>query len=384
MLSEFTQGLMWKLTGTIRSVVVPQLLVLAGFVILVQRRLAVSPVLMLMACCMSPLLIIHAVASYNDLLAGLLLSCGLVLIVEVLAEKKNVAAGSWLLLGCVFAAASMTKFQSTLVASVIMVIFAIALFLQGRLTWSCLFWIFAIGVAVNAWEIRNLLVHSNPFYPITVELAGKTLFSGPEQNYVVRPEYGPHIGSFYFITSITEFDWIKRGVVPAYSLEMGAGDISRMFGQSRTGGFGQAYVIATFACLIAQTLGWRRIDRTQRTLLGLSIVLLIITSFMPQSHELRYWLYLPLILNVSTIRFISMHGIGVVGNLLIIAPFVVMALASSWGYVWDSRYMSASVPDSYVNSGPAEKIVGYSEYIDFRNSRAVTDQNTRLVCRKSS
>jgi hypothetical protein len=363
-------------------IVIPQLLLLAGFVILLQRRVVVSPVLTLVAFCMCPLLMIHAVASYNDLLAGLLIACGLVLIVEILAEDKDVPTRSWLLLGCLFAAASMTKFQSTLVASVVMVFLAIALILQRRITWHHFLWILAIIVAINAWEIRNLLLHDNPFYPITVELAGRTLFAGPEQNYVVRPEYGPHIGPFYFLTSITEFDWIKRGVVPAYSLEMGAGDISRAFGQGRTGGFGQAYIIATGACLIVQILGWRRIDRVQRTLFCLSIVLLVATSFMPQSHELRYWIYLPLILNVATIRFISMCGVSIAGALLMLSPFVAIAVASSGGYVWDSRYISAVAAHPYVNRDSVTKEVNYTAYIDFRNSRAITGQNTSLICRR--
>lgn len=382
-LFELLQGALWKLTGSLRSIVLPQILALAAFIFVLQRRLSISPVLSLVAFCMSPLLLIHAVATNNDLFPAILIACGLVIVVDILAEDREIAPATWLQLAFFFAVASMTKYQATLVVSAVIAIFSITLLVQRRFDFKCVLWVVFIYLAIYAQEIHNFLVYRDPFYPISIQFGGKTLFFGPEVEYSNKPQYGPHVGIYYFLTSITEFDWIKRGVVAFYSFEMGTGDIPRNFGPARTGGFGQAYVMASSSLIIAQFLFWRKLDRKQRVMACTSVAVLLVTALMPQSHELRYWLYLPLFLNVAMLRFFRIIGFGSFKVLFLLLPFAILGVASSMGYIWDSRYIPAKLDDKYINLTQDKKMVDYSEYIDFRYSRAITGQNIVLFCRKN-
>jgi hypothetical protein len=381
-LFEFLQGALWKLTGSLQSVVLPQMLALAAFVFVLQRRLSISPVLSLAAFFMSPLLLIHAVATNNDLFPAILIASGLVIVADVLSEEREIAPTTWLQIAFFFAVASMTKYQATLVVSVAIAIFAITLLVQRRLELKYVPWFIFLALTVYVQEIHNLLVYHNPFYPVSVQFGGRTVFAGPEVEYSNKPQYGPHIGIYYFLTSITEFDWIKRGVVAFYSFEMGTGDIPRYFGAARTGGFGQAYVMASLSVLIAQFLFWRNLDRKQKAIACTTVVALAVTALMPQSHELRYWLYLPLVLNVAMLRFFRIMNFGFIKVVFLMLPFMILGIASSTGYIWDSRYVPAKLDDKYVNLGQNTKMVDYSEYIDFRYSRAITGQNTILSCNK--
>ncbi len=381
-LFEFLQGVLWKITGSFHSVVIPQMIALAGFVFAVQRRLGVSPTLTLAAFCMSPLLIIHAVATNNDLFAGILIAWGLVIVMEIVAGPEDLTTSSWLQLVVLFALASATKFQATLVVSAVLALLIVTLAVQRRLKPGYFGWLVVAVISVNAWEIRNLIAHGNPFYPVTVNLAGHVLFAGPEPDYSLRPQYGPHIGAFYFLTSLTEFDWVKRGVVALYSLSMETGDSARTFGVGRTGGFGQAYVIASLSLIIAQFVFWKSLDRKQKILVWMFAASLVITSLMPQAHELRYWLYLPLFWNVVTLRFLGLVGAGFGGTLAIAIPFVAMGIGSSVGYIWDARYVDSKPPVQYTNSDPNVITVEYAKNIEFAFSRAMTGQNVILFCKK--
>lgn len=385
LLSEFAQGLFWKVTGTVRSVVIPQLVALLLLLYVAQRRLGISSLLLLASFGMVPLLLIHTVSTNNDLLSGILIACGLIFGAEMVADTRDISSLRWITLISLFAAASATKYQSVLFTSAIFAVFIAAIVIQRRFRARYLVWVIVAVVAINAFEIRNFIRYNNPFYPVEVKAGGKIIFKGPETAYSQMPTYEPRSGPAYFIASITEHDWVKRGVVPRYSYAMEEGDLSRMFGSARTGGFGQAYVLVTLSLLIFQAILWKAIDRRQRTLLSTCAALLALTAIMPQALELRYWLYVPIFLNITTLRFVQQFGLTKSKMFLLMAPLLALSFANSFNGIWPGRYQFSPPPSEYMNTGASPKQIEYPypEFTVFRYSLAITGQNLNMSCKEN-
>ncbi len=336
--SEIVQGLIWKMTGSVRSVVIPQLIALGYLVYLAQKRLRVSPLLLLASFCAVPLLLIHTFSTNNDLISGLLIAAGMIIVVDIVSVRQDIDARTWILLIALFSAGSATKYQSTLVVSIVLVALLFVLLLTRRFKSKYLIWFLIAGISIGVFEIKNLVVHHNPFYPIQIKVGQKILFEGPESEYSQKPSYKPDIGASYFLASASEFDWVKRGVVPRYSYAMEEGDRFWRFGAARSGGFGQAYMLATFTLLILQFIMWRRIDRKQKALISTAAFLLLATAVMPQSLELRYWLYLPVFLNIVSLRYIC-KNMSNLSAALVVSPLIVLGALGSFEGIWNGKYI---------------------------------------------
>jgi hypothetical protein len=152
-----------------------------------------------------------------------------------------------------------------------------------------------------------MAVYGNPFYPIEVHVGEHVMFAGPESLTPDNPTY--HGGKIKlpeplnFVLSVTEFDWIMRGVAPWYSLDSGTGLAPRVGAASRTGGWGVVFVFLNGCIFLAQIIFLRREnDQEQRHLVIGGTVLILVTAFLPRAHELRYWLYIPLMVSTINLR----------------------------------------------------------------------------------
>ena len=106
-----------------------------------------------------------------------------------------------------------------------------------------------------------------------------------------------------FILSVTEFDWIMRGVAPWYNLDGESGDAPRRGAPSRTGGWGVVFVFLNGCIFLAQIIFLRReSDQEQRYLVIGGTVLMLVTALLPYAHYLRYWLYIPLMVLTINLR----------------------------------------------------------------------------------
>jgi hypothetical protein len=115
-----------------------------------------------------------------------------------------------------------------------------------------------------------------------------------------------------FVLSITELDWTMRGVAPWYNVDSVSGRQARRGPPSRTGGLGMMFVTANFILLLIQLCQLGTIqDRAQKLLIVNATLLTVLTAFMPRSHELRYWMFLPLLwvpVNLSYLRQLDPRG----------------------------------------------------------------------------
>lgn len=341
LLWEWLQGLMWFSTGSIRSMIIPQLVLCGLYLVIAARTLSVPWAWVVLGFFASPMLLIHFQSLYVDLPAGLCLATGFFLLISFIhAERLTLAAtiGAVLLVGM----AGNIKVQALI--SAIIVGFAVIAAAIAQLGWqkktAQIVAITLLGLIISsATAISNLQRTGNPLYPFNVVVRGETIFVGPEDPMkgAMPPDYQGRGGMsvppapLAFMLSATELDWTLRGVPPWYSVDSRAGDRPRVGGSSRTGGWGWLFVLVNGFILIVQLSILRKEqDRLQRSLVLAAIGLITATAFIPRSHELRYWLFLPLIFLPVNLRFLQrtayrpLVGAGLVAAMLYSASQAVL------------------------------------------------------------
>ena len=324
---EWIQGLAWVVAGSLYAIIVPQLLLCVAYFAYVSRGLRVPLSWVIFAFFASPLLFIHFQATYLDLPAGICVALGFLLVFDVLADVRTPdrrfpylkAAACIVSLGL----AGNIKYQSLCAALLVCGIGGLAyLFARGIpiRTRAMLLGVLLIATLVaGASAFKNAAVYGNPLYPLSIKSNGKPIFDGPEPpdgdaGYPTYRLTGDRVislpGPINFILSATELDWTLRGIPAWYSLDSSAGMRFPQRGTagSRTGGWGGIFFILNASLLVLQILQLRREpDRTWRLFVIGTLALLVADSALPRSHELRYWLYIPLVLIAINLRYLSLH-----------------------------------------------------------------------------
>jgi hypothetical protein len=161
----------------------------------------------------------------------------------------------------------------------------------------------------------NLATLGNPLYPLNVRALGHTLFAGPESPEfdASYPSYIGPVGATLqfpepvnFLLSASELDFTVRGVSPWYNIDMVTGRSARLGAPSRTGGWGGVFTLANLALLTFQLVARPPgSEGSQRRFAFAALALLVLTAFMPRAHELRYWLYVPVVLSAVNLSFLA-------------------------------------------------------------------------------
>ncbi|MEJ0019868.1 MAG: hypothetical protein WDN25_25595 [Acetobacteraceae bacterium] len=316
---ELAQGGIWALTGALWTIVLPQLVLAGAYGWTCWRGLRIPPLTLVMGVFASPMLVLHFMGTNNDLPGALAIAIGFFLLADLAAGTAGAAA--WPRIAAVlaaFAIAGNIKYQALLgcvaVAAAIGVTCLVVRGIVPRRRLGILLVLAVATILASAWAIANVVRFGNPVYPIDVAVAGRHVFPGPEDlstdpatptyllygsRQVTLPE------PVNFVLSITEFDWTMRGVAPWYSLGSEAGEQPRRGGPARTGGWGAVFVLGNLCLLLYQLLRPARTpDHRQRVMVGAAVLLCVATALLPRAHELRYWLYLPLVIVPINLRFL--------------------------------------------------------------------------------
>lgn len=302
--AELIQGFFWWATGTLNSVILPHLILFGLYLFQVQKVYKIQLVFMMLSFFGCPLLFIHFFSSYVDLFCGLSLALSFLFLNRIflsIYEKREIGISNGVFFVLFLALAANTKYQGWLSAMLILLIFLIhfAFCKERRGFQNKLLFVGTLTLLLTNFPlIKNFLTHRNPFFPIRVEVGQKILFQGPEAPYKNPIGYLNDNPVLSFFVSSTELDWDIRGVTRKYTL-----DNSHTL--PRTGGFGQFFFLLNLCFLLVQLFSFSRlVDPLQKlSVINISIILLG-TSFFPQSHELRYWLYIPLILTPINLRYL--------------------------------------------------------------------------------
>ncbi len=295
-LPHFIQGALWRLTGSVNATGVVGMLALLLFIAYCQVVLRASWWLVAAVALSAPLVIIHAASSYVDLFSNAFLAVGAASVLCAVAYPERANARLLTAAAAAIAGATWSKYQMVPAASLIWVSLAFV-FLRP-----------AAAVAVGRKRaaqilsgglllagvpyLVNLARFGNPFWPVRVPLLEDLLpwIEDPRFSRIYsRPQSlaGASQVSLFFRSLLEVGLPTSYPDRPRWVIDQGI-----TAAHLRLGGFWWVSVVASLAALTFMAV---RLDRRRGlALVGGLFAGIGFVSFLPQSHELRYYLFLPL------------------------------------------------------------------------------------------
>jgi len=291
LLGEALQGLLWRITGRPECASFLSLAALPGLAWFLKRSFAVPPHLTVLALLGIPLVQIHATACYVDLPANACVTMLVLIAYRQVVDRTSPSTGTLLVAAAVATTTENMKFQLVLVVvAASLVLVATCLRADAKRRTRLLVIALALPL-VFATPIKNVIRHGNPVWPVELHLLGKTL---------------PYVEGAYASSPV----WLENVPRPvrfgASILELGLRPITSHERWSldqwtppkdpgyRMGGFFGAYVVVNLAALAFAAL--RRRKREAKVAAAFAAGATVVASLMPQSHELRYYLFWMLLL----------------------------------------------------------------------------------------
>ncbi len=312
---ELLQGVVWRITGRVECTSFVSLASLPLLAFTVKRWFGVPFGYSILALAAVPLVQIHACAGYVDLTANSFAAIVWLASHHALSAKQKVSSGHlWVAIGFA-AAATNSKFQ----------LFPIVLVGALPLAWVALrtkrWWMIAIALPLIGFTpLKNLVLYGNPVWPVQL-----LSFPFREEPYSSSPVWLEHSARpVRFLCSILELGARPIAGHARWSLDQWTPWNEASY---RMGGFFGAYVVVN---LVALGLAAVRKLPNARLSLVMFGVLTLVTSFVPQSHELRYYLVWMLVL----VLLVVSHWWRVVPALVILVPVVALGIVtwSTEGY----------------------------------------------------
>ena len=316
LLSEFIQGVLWRVTGRPQSANLLAVASVPVFAWFLRRRFSVPWHVTVLALFAIPLVQAHAADSFIDLPSSVAVSVLILVTIRAFAEVQPLGLG-WLLIA--FLSAAFAVNSKAIVGPT--VAFGTAL-LGARLLWlsqrlpdsekrryriQLAAFVLLLPI-VFATPLKNLVRYHNPVFPFQAQVFGYVL-PGTEPNYHSSPI------------------WLANASRPtrfaASVLEMGVRPLSDparwTYGQLtpldhpglRMGGFFGAYVLLNLA-LLAFRLVRKRSREAVAAVSGLAVMTLLV-SLIPQSHELRYHMYWMIVLVSINLWLAARPGASLIG-----------------------------------------------------------------------
>jgi hypothetical protein len=343
LLAEFLQGALWKLTGSIDSIALINSLAFVAFIVVAKLKMSISLPLLTFGSLSVPLIALNATSTYIDLFVAAAI-CFQVLAATTLeaeaqmdrASSKRHSFSLWIGAYAIAAAiAGNSKFMALVVSLAISAFLVFYMVLRRRLYFpsrmnTVLVATLAATVLSLGTTIRNTHEHHNPFYPIALDIPFTGIhLAGPHKEYKNYPDYTTGLGVLAkpvnWVLSISEIDWRIRGVKPVYNLDSNTGDLPNRYSAARTGGYWGPVIVGSL--LLAVLLVTLAVHRNRSGLrlhafyLYLFMYVSALSSFMPQSHELRYYLHWPILLMVTICILIQAAQIRTRTRLAIIGAY---------------------------------------------------------------
>jgi hypothetical protein len=295
-LPHFIQGMLWRITGSVNATGVVNYLAFAGFLAYAQRFLRAPFWLVAMISLTAPLVIIHASVSYIDLFGNAFLAVGVCSCLHLFLFPDEPSRGVFVGGLAGLAAAAWSKYLLVPVAASVFAILTVLAWRRprsagtSRRNVACLLAVAAL-IAVAPYA-KNWVVYGNPFWPIGVPIVGQHL---PYTNdaighgFLEQPVQAREVSQpERFVSSLFEIDQpTSYPSRPRWTIDQGGTEVA-----FRMGGFwGVAacfYLIAVGASLI--------VCHGRRGVIAAAgaVGLLGLVAILPQSHQLRYYLFIPL------------------------------------------------------------------------------------------
>jgi hypothetical protein len=400
LVGELLQGIVWRVTGHIEATNLVALAALFGLPVFLRRLFAVPLHLSFIAFLAVPVVQIHATSSYVDLPAN---ACATMLLLCVYRKLvANESPSPRFLAGCAALAAATANMKFQLVPIVVIASTTLLLLslrdlrawktattaARSALTKRALVFAIALPV-VFATPLKNLAVHGNPVWPIELRVLGHS-FPHVEKAYDSSPR---HLESssrpVRFIRSALEIDNRPISTQRRWSLDQWTPPDEP---GCRMGGFFGAYVVVNLAAL--GLAAWRR--RTRDTVVAAALFggVTLVSALVPQSHELRYymyWMLLLLALNLTLWAREARWAVGVVAT----SALAVVAWSTTAGYLYSSGstfadFLAKRAESSVIDSAvPSERLciarqphtILYAPTFHAKKDYAVQEATTDADCK---
>lgn len=363
LLAEYLQGLFWWLSQRPESANLVGFFSLSLYIVFLKRYLNIPLYLATLILLAIPLVQIHAVSCYVDLPANIAVST-LIILCYLLYTREHFANRFNILL-MVLAAACAVNMRFVLTPIVFLMVSLIIL----RLAW--LWWsrraekpqysqlvillptlCFAL-VTIFATPLKNVIVHGNPAYPLKILVAGIPLNYKHDVVEIVPPYLENASRAQRWLYSIMDVGTYPFTHPLHWSIDQ---FVPPDFG-NRLGGYFAAYVI--FNLLLLLYLLYRFRSR-ETWIISLGMVGLTgLTAVMPQSLELRYYLYWMIILvscnaylvtqirpTLPDYKFVNVTTLASVAAV----AMVTVILVTRGMYVYPSFYTFAKLQQHRVDS----------------------------------
>jgi dolichol-phosphate mannosyltransferase len=295
-LPDLVQGVLWRLTGSMNATGVVNALAFGAFLAYCHRAFEARFWVVTVIALTAPMVLIHTTTSYVDLFANSFLAAGacscLYLFLVPDEARRGVLLGGLLALTL----AAWSKVQLVVVVALLFCILAVVTLRRPstagfRRAQVALLGVGAALVAALPY-LKNLVVYGNPFWPMRLPLIGdrfpytRDMF---QDGIAQRPFALRGLSQFaLFFHSLFEINHpTSYAHRPRWIIDQGNADIA-----FRMGGFWGVAAVAYLAVLmVALVVCFRR--RGAIAALG-SVLVLAFVATLPQSHELRYYLFIPL------------------------------------------------------------------------------------------
>jgi hypothetical protein len=250
-----------------------------------------------------PLFVLHLESGYVDLFTAAFLALAFACLGELGRESLR-PRGIACLAVAALAAAQLSKFQAWPVSALVGAALLVRLMALARAGSVSRRWAvslaLSLAVALGAWPARNLVQFHNPVYPVVFPLAPKLFpnasVDADSGTYNMGPWLADQSRPVRFLASALEWNRFQTGERFFWSLDQSARAPLGRSPHHRLGGW---FPFSLAALSLGALRAWRArlLPLTPRVTFGAAVALV---SCLPQSHELRYWLFVPLCLAIAT------------------------------------------------------------------------------------
>lgn len=291
------EGFLWRLTGSVNATGVVCFLAFSAFLIYCHVALRARFWLVGLIALTAPLVVIHTTVSYIDLFGNALLAIGVssCLYLYLFPERPSRAVMLGGLAG--LAGAAWSKYQLVPVVALIFCFLAIVLLNRPRANGfsrmqATALLLVALTVAAAPYG-KNLALYGNPFWPVrmpvlsemfpyTRDVIAETAVSQRPPPLKDYGQFNLFINSLFEINHPTHYDYRPRWII----------DQGNAYLAFRMGGFWSTAVVIYLVAMMTMLVLYRR--RVGIVASVAAVGTLCFVGFLPQSHELRYYMFIPL------------------------------------------------------------------------------------------
>ena len=350
--ADWLQGLLWKFTGNVKSTVLISSVGLAGFILFANRFFKCNLSILVLGLLTIPQISLHVLATYSDLFFGVLVSLQFI---SAIAIQQFYMRGSypvsqkigWALLFLIAGAiGGNTKMWGPFLCIAISFFMLIYVAIEAKSIKKIKYLILLCAVTSIlscSTLIKNYQNFANPFYPITVNIPLLNIeLAGPEDDHSTNPgfakSFGPLAQPIYFFTSITEIDWLIRGINFYYSFDSEPGGNPKRFDKARAGGWWGPFIILNILLLIyiykslnSKLKSSNANESNNNFSFYLFVFITIFISFIPQSHSLRYFFFWPICLIFLNSLYIKRTPLWSRFSAIVVSIYLILFLYSIFG-----------------------------------------------------